>query len=81
MSSPDAFAVNLGEALVGAMLAVVGWIMNTFTKRHLESMDKLTDRIGSVAQDVATMKADISALRHSQEVTEHRVERLEHDKP
>lgn len=77
LNSPDSFTINLGEVIIGIVLSAIGWVMTTFTKRHLESMDKLAERLGTLATDVATMKSDISALRHNQESTEQRVTRLE----
>lgn len=73
----EKFMDQMGEFLLTAALAVIGWIMATFTKRHLQSMDRLTERLGFISADVATMKNDIGAIRVSQERLDARVTKLE----
>lgn len=72
-----AFVGHLGEALIAGALAAIGWVMATFTRRHIESMDKLAERLGKLADDVGDMKSDIRSLREHQTWTDERVEKLE----
>ena len=76
--TPDASGFeHFGELLISGGLACIGWVMTTFTKRHIESMDKLTEKIGDISEDVSSMKSDISAIRSSQDKLDVRVSRLE----
>jgi polyhydroxyalkanoate synthesis regulator phasin len=77
MQTPEPFFSHLGEMLISGALAAIGWVMATFTRRHIESMDKLTSKIGSISEDVSAMKSDIGAIRSGQERLENRVSRLE----
>lgn len=79
MSTDPGFFEQFGAALVAAAIAFVGWVMNTFTSRHLEAMDRLTSKVGTMGEDVASMKTDISSLRHSQDEQDRRISRLETD--
>lgn len=72
-----AFVEHLGEAMIAAALGAIGWVMTTFTKRHIESMDKLAGRLDRMSSDVGDMKSDIRSLREHQERTDERVEKLE----
>lgn len=71
------FFARAGEYVIGGALALIGWIMSTFTKRHLEAMDKLASRMECIGIDVSHMKSDIRSLRESQERNEERFEALE----
>lgn len=77
MSAEPGFFEQFGTALVAGAIAFVGWVMQTFTSRHLEAMDKLTSKVGSLSEDVASVKTDISALRRSQDEHDRRISRLE----
>ncbi len=79
MSADPGFFEQFGTALVAGAVAFVGWVMNTFTSRHLEAMDRLTSKVGAMGEDVAAMKTDISSLRHSQDEQDRRISRLEAD--
>lgn len=68
---------HFGELLISGGLAVIGWVMAKFTSHHIESMDRLTEKIGFISQDVSSMKTDISAIRAGQDKLEIRVSRLE----
>lgn len=67
----------LGSALIAGAIAMVGWIMSTFTRRHIESMDKLSDRVTTVATDVAVMRSNLEAMAESNERRDDRISRLE----
>lgn len=78
---------DLGGALIAMSIGAVGWIMSTFTKRHIESMDKLgervdslSDKVGTMSADVAEMKANIGSIRDVSEKLDRRVTRLEEDR-
>lgn len=53
---------RLGEWIIGAGLALIAWVMKTFTTQHLESMDKLTDKVDGMGRDISEMKGDIKSL-------------------
>ena len=67
----------LGSYLIAGFLGVVGWVMNTFTKRHLQAMDDLTREVKEIGRDMSTLKADMAGVHR--EVTEQggRIQRLE----
>lgn len=77
MSEPSTPLSNVGEYLIAAILAVVAWLMKTFTGRHLEAMDKMATRMDSIASDVSQMKSDINVLAEHQVHTDKRLDRLE----
>lgn len=77
MPPENNFFSHIGEVLISAALGVIGWVMATFTTKHIESMADLAKRISGLAEDVAAMKVDIGAMRKNQEGIERRVERLE----
>ena len=79
MSAEPGFFEQFGTALVAGAIAFVGWVMQTFTSRHLEAMDKLTSKVGDLSEDVASVKTDINALRRSQDEQDRRISRLEVD--
>lgn len=78
MQTPEPAFAHLGEVLISGALAAIGWVLAIFTKRHIESMDRLAERIGSISEDVSAMKSDIGTIRSGYEKLEDRVARLEH---
>lgn len=77
MDAPGTFLSHIGELVIGAALAAVGWVMTTFTKRHIESMDRLTEKIGLISTDVTTMKNDIRTMATQQDKMDMRITKLE----
>lgn len=77
MSTGTGFFEQFGTYLVAGTLGIIGWVMNTFTSRHLEAMDKLTAKVGSMGEDVASMKTDLNAMAQRQDDLASRVNRLE----
>lgn len=75
-NEPPGFA-HVGELLIGAVLSVIAWLINTFTRAHLDSMDKLSGKMESLSGDVREMKTDIRTLREHADKTDERIERLE----
>lgn len=70
---------SVGEWFVGAAVTFVGFVFSIFTKRHIESMDKLSSKIENLGNDVSEIKSDIRVLRQRQENVEHRIDKLEDD--
>lgn len=78
MDEPKLFEA-VGEKLIAGALLVVAWVMKTFTGRHLEAMDKLTEKLEGMSGDVREMKTDIRVLKEHHAITDRRLERLEDD--
>lgn len=74
--TPSAFA-QFGEIIISLALSAIGGVMWFFTRRHIDSMDKLAEKLGGLAEDVSGMRADIAAIRASQDKLESRVSRIE----
>lgn len=77
MSAEPSFFEQFGTYLVAGTLGAIGWVMNTFTSRHLEAMDKLTSKVGALSEDVASIKTDLSATAQRQDELALRLTRLE----
>ncbi len=83
IASPDqvsawsAFWGNLGTTLIGLGTAGITTVMWYFTKRHIESLDKLGERLGSLAEDVSAIRADNTAIRTHQAPIETRLQAIE----
>jgi hypothetical protein len=73
----SAFWSNLGSTLIGLGLAGIVGVMSFFTKRHIESLDKLAERLGSLAEDVSGIRADIGAMQTAHASHEARLQSLE----
>lgn len=76
-SAWSAFWSNLGSTLIGLGTAGITTILWYFTKRHIESLDKLTERLGNLAEDVAAIRADNAAMRSHQATLEARLQTVE----
>lgn len=77
VSAWSAFWSNLGSTLIGLGTAGITTIMWYFTKRHIESLDKLTERLGTLAEDVSAIRADNAAMRSHQATLEARLQTIE----
>ena len=81
MSTPqdvaEAFLSNLGQFFVAGALSFVGWVMATFTKQHIDTMKEISQKMGTLSEDVSAIKKSIESLEKGQENTDHRVDRLE----
>lgn len=68
---------KLVEWFIAGFLAVIGWLISTFTKRHIASMDTLAAKLDLLGTDIHEMRGDIRVLRERQESADGRIERLE----
>ncbi len=77
------FIANIGSLFIGAAISGIGGVMWFFTKRHIASMDELTNKLGCLAEDVSGMRSDIRGMRDIQVDQGDRITRLEdrHLKP
>ncbi len=67
----------IGDWLIASALGCIGWVMSTFTKRHIESMDRLAARMDRIGDDVSRMQGDIRVLVERQDQADDRLEKLE----
>lgn len=77
VSAWSAFWSNLGTTLIGLGVAGITSVMWYFTKRHIESLDRLADRLGTLAEDVSAIRADNAAIRAHQATIEARLQTIE----
>lgn len=77
MSLEDHSFGSLAQWVTGGLIAVIAWLMDRFTGRHIASMDRLTQRFDNLAEDVATMKGDIKVLVEHGKRTDDRLDSLE----
>lgn len=68
---------HFGAILISGVLAVIGWVMKTFTTQHIESMKDLTREVRGLSADVAEMKGDIRVLKDQSLRADERLDRLE----
>ena len=67
----------LGSYLIAGFLGIVGWVMNTFTKRHLTAMDDLTREVRDIGRDMSSMKSEMVAMHREMNEQGGRIQRLE----
>lgn len=67
----------VGSALVAMAIGAVGWIMSTFTNRHIETLDKVASKLGDLSASVAEVQADVRSVREHDRLLGERVSRLE----
>lgn len=77
VSAWSAFWSNLGTTLIGLGVAGITSVMWYFTRRHIESLDRLTERLGNLAEDVSAIRADNAAIRAHQATIETRLQSIE----
>lgn len=77
VSAWSAFWSNLGSTLIGFGVAGITTIMWYFTKRHIESLDRLGERLGNLAEDVSAIRATNEALQTRQATLEARLQTVE----
>jgi hypothetical protein len=73
----DGLIEAAGQYVLATVLGGIGWIMAIFTRRHIESMDKLADRIDALGGDVREMKADIRSIKDHEAAQDRRLDRIE----
>lgn len=68
---------TLGSYLIAGFLGIVGWVMNTFTNRHLAAMDELTKEVKEIGRDMSSMKTEMVAMHREVSEQGGRIQRLE----
>jgi len=76
MDQPSA-VINWGDKLIGGALTVMAAIMAFFSKRHIDSMDKLADRLENIADDMKDIKVEIKTLAYRADRADERLHDLE----
>ena len=79
MSDPTTAGLlgKIGEWALLAILGVIAWIMQKFTGKHIDSMEKLADKLEAVKADVSEMRGDIRVLTEHATRTDQRLDNLE----
>jgi hypothetical protein len=77
MSAETGFLEQFGSYLIAGFLGLTGWVMNTFTNRHLAAMDELTREVKEIGRDMSSMKTEMVAMRREVNEQGGRIQRLE----
>ena len=71
------FVSEFGSLLVAGVLGFVGWIMSRFTEQHIQSMKEMTAEVAKINVKVASIDANIEAIRRRQDELAERIGKLE----
>lgn len=76
---PQGLLDKIGEWAIVSVLGMIVWVMQKFTGKHIDSMERLTEKLDGIKADVADMKGDIKVLKEHGVRTDARLDTLEDD--